>query len=75
MATYNQRALAIVEAFLNGPSTADQRQKVIEAFGSSEAFVLELFNYTKTKIRRRRSQASEQTVNAAVDAEFPEQPG
>lgn len=42
MATYNQRAIAICDALVNGTSTADQRQRVLAAYGTAENFVREV---------------------------------
>jgi len=70
MATINQRALSLLEALLNAPPTLEQRQEVLAAFGSAEGFVMELYNYAKTRVKASRRRANQAAVDQAVDSEY-----
>jgi hypothetical protein len=89
MATNVQRAQSILEALLNGPSTAAQRQRMLAAYGFglaagstneqiAAAFIAAMRNSVITTIRDYESAAAfDAARNAAFSqamADFPQAP-
>lgn len=82
MATYAQRASAIVDALLNGSATAEQIQRIATAFtgGAPDAqlFVRKLRNYVLSRIEMHEGEAAVMAARSAVAADvatdFPEAP-
>lgn len=78
MATPNQRAVAIIDALVNGTSTAPQRQRMLAAYGSAETFIQEVREAALTRIRNTEAAApvaaARQQVEVDVNAAFPEAP-
>lgn len=73
MATYAQRASAIVDALVNGPSTVEQQQRVAAAFtgGALDAqmFVRKLRNYVLSRIESHEAEAAVEAARSAVAAD------
>lgn len=89
MATYAQRAVAICDAIINAPATAEQRDRIARAFSVgmppeatpgqiAERFVRELRGYVLDRIRQAEAdaavQAARDSVAADVAADFQEAP-
>lgn len=72
MATPNQRAVIILEALLNTSSTLEQRNRLLAAYGSSEAWLKELFLITKNRIKHYENLTAKEATDTAVDADFTE---
>lgn len=82
MATYNQRAVTLVDTLINGAATAEQRARVAAAFSSSlppdatqaqisEQFVKELRGMVIDRILHFETQAGISDVRLAKAAQLP----
>lgn len=82
MATYNQRAVTLVDTLVNGVATADQRARVAAAFSSSlppgstqaqisEAFVKELRGMVLSRVLDFETQSGINDVRLAKAQSIP----
>lgn len=78
MATPNQRAIAICDALVNGTSTAGQRQRVLDAFGTATDFIQVIREFVLHRVTESEAQApvaqAKDAVTASVAADFQELP-
>jgi hypothetical protein len=78
MATANQRAVAICDAIVNGTSTADQRQRVLSAFGSADVFLKEVRRWVLGNLILHEAdaliRAAQQGVENDIASDFTEAP-
>lgn len=78
MATANQRAIAICDALVNGTSTADQRQRVLAAFGSAEQFIRDIRRYVLERVQGTEEAMpvaqARQSVADDINTDFAESP-
>lgn len=78
MATFNQRAISICDALVNGTATVEQRQRVLAAFGSAENFLRDIRRHVLGHVQHHEAQAGVasawQAASASVDSGFTEQP-
>lgn len=78
MATVNQRAIAICDALVNGTSTADQRQRILAAFGSADSFIKETRRWVLSSLINTEASApvtaARQLVEQDIATDFAETP-
>lgn len=67
MATPTANAISILNALVDGTSTAAQRQRAVAAFGSPEAFLAELRRFTKQRILSSERRAARQALPPVED--------
>lgn len=78
MATAAARASSILDSLLNRAATAGERQRILAAFGTAEAWLKDLREHTLDRLKITESRtnvlAAEQTVATEVSATFAETP-
>lgn len=78
MPTPQLRAAAICDALVNGTSTAEQRQRVLDAFGTPADFLQVIREFVLHRITESEIQApvaqAKGVVAASVAADFQEMP-
>lgn len=67
MATPAQNAIAVLNALLDGTSPAPMRQRTLAAFGSAEAYLAELRQFTKQRILSAERRAARQAIPPVED--------
>lgn len=89
MATRVQRAISIIDALLNAPSTADQRTRIANAYSThlpntattnekAEAFLVSVREMVLNRVKEHEGRIAVATTldaaAAAVGTDFPEAP-
>lgn len=78
MATPNQRAIAVCDALVNGTSTAEQRQRLLAAFGTAPDFMQAIREFVLFRIATTESAGAiadaQNSATASVSTIFQEAP-
>lgn len=88
MATYTARAVAVLDALVNGTSTATQRQRVLDAYlyqvqkanpaatnaDAAAALIADLRGLVLSRLKDNEARAAAAATYAQVDADFPDAP-
>lgn len=67
MATPAQNAIAVLDALVDGTSTVAQRQRTVAAFGSAEAYLQSVRQFTKQRINSTERRAARQSLPPVED--------